>query len=126
MECARSGPPRLSHPNAHPRHRQLHGRTSEPGSRRHRAPERQANGQDRPSGIPICEIRHRDAETRVDQCKRRPQQESHHRVGEVKFLLDWHDENREDVAIQVIERVHDGQYRQHVVSITPSRDPLGL
>ena len=77
--------------------------------------------QDRAARGAVGQASDRQARRRVEHREGRAGQEPHHRVRRAELLLDRLQQHREDVAVEVVERVHREEREEHVAGVGARR-----
>ncbi|MBA7674358.1 hypothetical protein ES703_82572 [subsurface metagenome] len=82
----------------------------------HRAPEGKGDCDDVAAVEAVGNARDRDAADRVEQHKSEAREQAHNGVAEREFLFDRLDQDVEDGAVEKVQRIDDGEKRQHVIA----------
>jgi hypothetical protein len=109
--------------DADPRQRQRGHALRQPAAKRHRAPERERDGDDIAPVEAVGDARDGDAEQRIEQYEAKPREQAHGGIAYGKFLFDRLDQDVEDRAIEKVQCIDDGEQPKHVIS--SRRRPCG-
>ena len=105
----------FAHAHRDPRRKQMPEIHRKTGQGRGAAPYGERPGDQIAAIAAIGEPGNRDPQRCIEQSEGKSGQHAHRGVGEPEVPLDWFQQDREDLAIDEIERVHDDQNRQGVI-----------